>query len=106
MEDGNDCSMAGKVLCLVSLVSCLLLCWELARERRKIMAENRGGSAEKRESPPCGVVGAMTYGVRNWRTVQNMLHWKAEVSNLDAVMMDLGLPEANQGSSPPRTERI
>lgn len=78
---GSCCAILVPLILLV-----LLVVIEIIRARR--LAQEEQMRAEQSQ-PSAPVVDVLSFGVKNWKTVQDMIRWKGEVSNIDSLMADL-----------------
>lgn len=64
------------------LLITLFLIIEIIRHRRTQPAQAEAVNVSKTPD-------MLRYGVRNWRTVQDMIKWQGEVSRIDGLLSDL-----------------
>jgi hypothetical protein len=89
---------AAQVMCALCLLFFLLLLWEVVCHRRRTLRVREDYTPGENNHHRTGSVGGLlTYGMRNWKSMQDMLRWKAEVSTLDAVMCDISAMDPSVG---------
>lgn len=74
----------------------VLLVVEIIKARREACNVQDSESKDRAKMPMANV---LSFGVKNWRTVQNMVKWKGEVSHIDGLLADLQ-PSTSVPSAP------
>lgn len=79
-----------RVVCIAILVVALLVGIALLYRHRKLIQcdDQRQNSQQQQQQQPLGVSVAM-FPLRNWATINKMMYWKSEMSNLDGLIKEI-----------------